>query len=998
MTRMPSGSDERTRALAVFGQAAALALVAVALLLPWSREDGVVRDAFAGHPVLSLLALLAAASTTIATALLAAAPGTRRARAVQVASITTGIPALVAGLVVTGSVDADERQWWGLGLFAPALIASMVLASLLPARAYPSGEVLHRDAVRRGGGRRALLVPGVAALGVAGVGLTATWQRMTGPVVDTLTDGDALVWRGTEVSGTLALRWAIPAAIALCLLLAAVRPARRALPLALIAAGVAVTAFTAARLPQIPVQGTNAAVGIGTGAWLTLAGGAAAALCGLAALELPGRARLRSALPAVTAVAVTIPLLSIAVPHAGAAAGDEHVQQVLGTQADTQSRLGGPSVRAAYDTGPTYGPIYYRGPHLPDLASSLDGGPGTWFMATVDVGTDEHAFVVEEIVDGRALPVTVVHGPEKARLLGVSGHHAIMYAARGETYFVSLIDLRRGDAETDPRIGDGDWSFGTTTVLTNSVRSMRPSKAPAPGVVRAEDLHVELTADGSAVVYVDPRNDDLDKAAYRVDAATVRGTEAWQLTRRLATRAGAPSAARYTTGATTIWRIGRDGERHVAVGGVSDPRCAPSRDPLSSAIFTYGRSAVPDRDGNVWMIVAPYGAPQSKSRLYVLTPDGVLRSPGSRWEHALGMQPQPDGSLYLTLAAPGGSSVSPRVGATYRIADSTAFARAAPALPPVAEHCVSDNRVSVHTDGRHVRRDGTVPEIPTGTGRIGDTALLRTDGTILASRYTERPEPDEHGSRHWRWELLRAAPGRPPAVVYSTDSARIGGILADGHGGAWWIERHIVTTDEGSHDGTASLGHVDASGRARIVARGVAPEPGSSAPRSVPLAVDRNDGSLWWRAIGAWHRITTTGTITRPRLQHSAESLIVAGGAGFAVVDDVVYRISASRSGLGPAVLGSDSGLGLRLPSALASGAKAEDVDTDGILLATSDGRLLIYQGDYLAVLDASGKLQALAGPGDGLPAESDVAELCVIANTLVVETDDDAIYTVDVS
>jgi small-conductance mechanosensitive channel len=222
--------------------AAALGLAVVGLMVPWSREAGMVRDAFSYSAGLTVLTLLTAAGGAVALAFHAAAPSEARSRAVRVITIPTGVLAMVVGLAVTHHVEAQYRQWWGPGLLEAALLAAMLLTALLDAD--PDGNPDSARAtdpaeVRRG----ALAALGVAGLVLAAVGLTSTWQRMTGGIVDSLVDAP-YVWRGTELTGTLALRWAIAGGLGGCLLVAAIRPLRGFIALPLVAAGATIIALT----------------------------------------------------------------------------------------------------------------------------------------------------------------------------------------------------------------------------------------------------------------------------------------------------------------------------------------------------------------------------------------------------------------------------------------------------------------------------------------------------------------------------------------------------------------------------------------------------------------------------------------------------------------------------------------------------------------------------------------------------------------------------------
>ena len=992
-----------------FGLAAALALAATGLLLPWSRADGISGDAFAHSAGLPAIFLLTAAGTGVALVLYLAAPGTGAASAVQAVGLTGGAITIIAALVVNGGVGAPHRQWWGPGLFAAAMVAATLLAGSFshpsdpdtrivgytgPPSSLPEIREQLREslvAVLAARPRPRLISTGLAGLGVSGlglaaVGLTASWQRLTGQVVTRIAD-HPLVWRGTELTATHALRWAIAAGLAACLLAAFIRPMRRLLPLLLTAAGAVVVALTLSATAGIPVRGTSSAISVGSGAWLTLAGGIVAATCGLVlgaeqvrAAGRPGRAR---AVAVAAVFAVLVGGLDGYLGQRPAGADDNgRGAPVLGAASEPDDRLGGPAVASAFDT------VELSSTGIPDppvVTRSFDGRPRTWFVRPQGRDT----FLIEEIVRGRALPVTVVSGADDIDLIGVTGDHAIVAGYSTYESVVDVVDLH------DPSNGIADsYDSGAppVTVLTN-----RTDRAGVrPGSVSAKHLRVQLLADGSAIVLAEPEQGGIH--AYRVDARTVRDVRPWTLiplpdppvrNSVYGIDGSDYSVAPYESPGGVV-RTVPDGRVRPVLGTVSDKRCALSRDPLSSSLDHYqvpgstGLAAV-DRAGNLWLATGR-DTEHGDSDLYVVTADGVLRKMPAAWHGTAVLRIVGDGSLFVTIP-----DRAHDTNPTYRMADPPTAARSAAALPPVAAGCVSDNRVTVPTAGRRATPVGTAAR--PGSDLDDQAVTVDATATTIQADVVRSATPNAAGDYPGRWNLVRIAPGRPASTVYSTSTADIEAVEPDGRGGAWWLEldQPKSTSDD---QGPGSIGHIDAAGHARIVGRHVVPTT-NDRQAEARLAPDPHDGTVWWNfGYTAWQRTTPDGRTSL--LAYAGDTPTFGGGVGFAGGPDTVERIVApdTRS----VVLGSHSGRDLYLPSALASHAASGDFAVAGYLATTSDGRLLLYQASYLARRAPNGKFEVLAGPKDALPGEDQLESLVVVADQLVITTRTDRVYKVDVS
>ena len=990
--------DLARRALpGVLALAAALTLAVIGLLLPWSREDGIVRDAFSYSAGLVFLALLAAAGGAVALAWYAAEPSLARGNAVRAVTLPCGSLSMIVGLAVTNHVDANYRQWWGPGLFEGAMLAAMLLTALInvdesgESRRAPGESASAAAAsarMRTELGSRTRLVHGVLAvlglggLGLAAAGLTTSWQQMTGHIVNRLV-GHPLVWRGTELASTHALRWTIAGGLAASLLVAAVRSLRRLLPVLLVAGGTIVIVLTIRATADIPLRGTSVAIGVSLGARLTLAGGIVAAACGL----MLGAAQWRRRAPAGSAVAIAVTAVVLAslagypIAHRAAAAVDAmdtgRGAPVLGPESNDDRRLGAPASTAAFDLYESPGPNTNPPLRPPIVARDLDGGTGTWFVRSLDRGD----YLIEEVVRGRTLPVTRVTGPDELDLLGVADGRAVVNARRSSERFVSVVDLHDDVSNVEPSVGD-DGEL-PQTVLSTAVYEPTQHR---PGEVSGDNLQVELLADGSAAVTVTQATGP--DRAYRVDAGTVRGTAPWALTTPASAASSrlsvhgpdgtsyAPSP--YGSAPTAVVRTGTDGRAVAVLGGVSDRRCAPSRDPLSTYLADSGLpgsvgTTLVDRVGDLWLILGP-DVDHGDDDLYVVTADGVFRKLPPAWHGAGDLRMAGDGSLFVTMR----DDSKYAAGSTYRIADPPATARTATVLPPVPPGCVSDNRVPVTTAGVRAHAVGTVT-----LAGAEHTVVLDATGTLIQSI-----GPDDDASGPARWTLRRTVQGRKPSTIYST-TARIEDLEPDGHGGAWWVETPYESSSD--TEGPSSIGHVDAAGAARIVARHVIPA--NVRAVDTELVADRRDGSAWWRYQNSpqWRRTTSDGHTTGTGYSLGTERI-----TGFGSDEHHIYRETAN--GPGPTVLGSASGRGLSLPSALASHAPASDFSVDGRLEVTSDGRLLLYQGDYLARVERDGRVGLLSGPKDGLPQEDAVRSTLVTGNQLVIVTSAGTIYRMDVS
>jgi hypothetical protein len=439
-----------------------------------------------------------------------------------------------------------------------------------------------------------------------------------------------------------------------------------------------------------------------------------------------------------------------------------------------------------------------------------------------------------------------------------------------------------------------------------------------------------------------------------------------------------------------VVRTDPDGRVRPVLGTVSDKRCALSRDPLSSSLDGYdvpgstGRAAI-DRAGNLWLATGR-DIGHGDSDLYVVTADGVLRKMPAAWHGTAVLRIVGDGSLFVTIP-----DRAHDTDPTYRMADPPTAARSAAALPPVAAGCVSDNRVTVSTAGRRA--------IPVGTaarpGSDLDDRAITVDATATTIRadIVRGATPNADGSYPTRWNLVRVAAGRPASTVYSTRTADIEDVQPDGRGGAWWLE--LDHPKSPSNDkGPGSIGHIDAAGHARIAGRRVVPTT-NDLEAEARLAPDPHDGTVWWNyGYTAWQRTTPDGRTSR--LAYAGDTPTLGGGVGFVSGTDTIERVLArdTRS----VVLGAHAGRGLYLPSATASHAASRDFAVAGHLATTSDGRLLLYQGSYLARLAPNGKFDVLAGPKDALPSEDQLRSVVVVADQLVITTRTDRVYTVDVS
>lgn len=990
--------------------AVALILSGLGLLLPWSRHDDVLRDAFWHSAPLAVLTLLTVVAGCALLTVYVAAPSASLVSACRAVTGLGGAVSMMAGLAVLSGIKGPEHQWWGLALFEPAMLAAILLTAALPDTELVHVSLLGTDPVPSldaaaervrtalSATRPRVELPlgllGGGALVLAAAGVTASWQQLTGRVV-TVVAGHSVVWRGPDLVSTLPVRWGLAAGLAAVLVTAAVPPLRRLLPLMLLAAGVVVAGLSVASTSGVAVRGTKASIGVGPGAWIVLAGGVVAALCGAGLLVAAGRRRPRPAAgrrrprPAVAAVAVAVAVLALAagpghLPRADAEPAGLGTRVLPGVDTDSDEQLGGSADRSVFST---YEIGTGEQDELPVVATSLDGRPGTWFVRPESGDPDEDVYLIDEIVHGRALPVTEVSGARDLRLLGVTGRRAIVFwHESSQTAVVSSVDLSADSAHLFSSTESSSDEY-TTTLLTTA--DFRPE---GPGHVEADDLYLDLLADGSAAVTV--HKSGSRDTSYLVDAGTVRGSAPWRLTRQLPAGSvesfHAPGGTTYDVAAGTINRLTADGRTQPVLGQVSDRRCTLSRDPLSSSLddyAVYDSSPAVDRAGNMWLALSRDVEPRLPD-LYVLTADGVLRRLPATWHGAGKVQVAADGSLFVTFASKWHG------GATYRLADPVAAARVAAPLPPVPSGCVSDNRATVTTAGRTATRVGTLPPQQADPFSENVLAVLDANGTSLSAVQTSDSGDTYSGTT----TLRRTGPRRSPTAVYSARNVWITDVVPDGRGGAWWLQLDPPNQNDdgnGEGQGPGSIGHVDAAGRALIVAARVVPA--DPDPRAdVELAADPADNSLWWTPSehGPWHRTTTDGPTTPLRYRGGIPTL--GGGAGYYTASEGVYPITAGGSG--PAVLGSRHGRALRLPSALAAHAVPADYSPLGTVAVTSTGALLLYQGDYLARFGPGGRVSLLSGPHEGLPQENDVMLTTVVGNRLVITTYAGAIYTVDVS
>jgi hypothetical protein len=308
-----------------------------------------------------------------------------------------------------------------------------------------------------------------------------------------------------------------------------------------------------------------------------------------------------------------------------------------------------------------------------------------------------------------------------------------------------------------------------------------------------------------------------------------------------------------------------------------------------------------------------------------------VRSP--LWTSPDALSTAPDGSLFVRTAD-----------GVHLVADAAALARTARPLPPVASDCVSDQRVHPSTTGAAVTR------------------LPATPGTWLDLHGTEvRTAAGLHGL------VLHRAGG---AVRYRTPRL-VTDVVADGTGGAWWFE------ELPGPDTSGWVGHLDRTGRFRLIVRG-APLSISQGNVLGPALAPAPDGSLWWRnGHSAWHRTTRDG--------HTSQIGFDGGSLAFGGDTAFCYRaqydtgpIAAVRDGsVGHTVLGAPGGLLLGLPSAAASHATALDTSAEGSFAVSPRGTLLLFSGGWLAEFPSGGgSPRLLAGPQDGLPPDGELTVL----------------------
>ncbi len=386
------------------------------------------------------------------------------------------------------------------------------------------------------------------------------------------------------------------------MLVAAVVLPRVALPAAAAAGGLAVAVVAALTVPALSVSGVGSSLGSGTGTWVTLVAGVLTAACGLALL---GASRRRTAAVATLVGGLLIATVQPSTPRAAAETG---VETVLGVT-DT-GRLGGAAARLDVDSAD----LLDTDSRAPDVVSD---GSRLWFVHESDYGE----YVLVEVVDGHALPAAVLSA-DAVDLVAVRDDTAIVRAFLGTGDVIARVDLRHPDGYLESELGDHG---GTITLVSSAGSGSRPSTGSFDGT-----LLTQGAADGSVVVYAAPRGSN--SAQFRIAGDRLLGPARWPLTAR--TRIAGGDAA-----ASAPLMIDRDfeppalhavadrgGARKVVLGGVTDTRCSPSRDPLSTSAdqFALDPSGVAmDRAGRIW--VAAYPSAHSAGSGVLVVDHGVLR-------------------------------------------------------------------------------------------------------------------------------------------------------------------------------------------------------------------------------------------------------------------------------------------------------------------------------------------------------------------------------------
>lgn len=965
---MPELDHESREATTALGLRLACGLALVALFLPWSEGDGFTRDAFGRSGWAAGFALATITGTVV---LLAGYRGGNARRWLDGLRWHTGVGAALTTIVAVGVAakdgesgpnGTDDSNWTGPGLLIFAVVVVAALAHRLErSDEYGSPPEL-RPRVAAPPLRTVGLMVGAAGFGLAVAGLFMTWERLRSSALGPLLGTDTLTWTGPEVSATLALRWILLAGVVAAVAAVVPRWSRAtALPVVLAVAGAAVLATALPRALDGGIAGINATIESGAGAWVTSLGGALSLLGGVAALSaLHQRAGRASAMAVASVVLLVVGAAPAFGPRLAAAAASDDGTKVLGDGEGT--RLGGRALDADVDF------VRDSGAGFTGRASVVATPEGTFFTSTGR--GDRGVVLIEQIVDGRTLPVTTVDRVDDLRLLTVLDHRAIAQVRSfGQDNVVSF-DLRKGSNFAGYVGYRGPLrSDDRGVLLTETGSDPAPTSTLAGGRIPAKRLKVQLAADGGAYIVADNRT------GYRASAATVRSGRPWRVDPAPLAGLAGPGGSLFETTGGGLYAVAPTGQYTPVVGAVSDRRCALSRDPLSSNLSDRFLPFDPpglaaDRNRNVWLLLGRPNARDTAFDVYVRTPDGTLRKPGQAvWHDLQGLYAMPDGSMYLTK----------KRGGTYRIADPAATARSAPALGPVAPGCVSDNRVRVPDEGRAVGHVRLAP-LPTEDGYAPGATVVDPTGTRVYVGPTRRTMSP----------LIRQTADGRRTTIRAVDNVYIDDVVADGRGGAWWIER-----SEGAEpsDSRGYLGHVDVSGRAQARLRDVTSR---AAKRLVP---DSADGSVWCASIDStvWTRTTPDGRSERLPYPDDA-SPVIRAGRGYVSANSAEID-TASTQGRGRSFLGRAASA-LALPAAIVGKVPPARVSATGVIAVAPGGDLLLHQGSRLARIDARGRITVLTSAAAGLPfqaANQDLDEQ-VVGDRLVIYDGVEDVYSVDVS
>lgn len=888
--------------------AIALAVQTASLVLPWSQDQGYQQDGFAHVWVLPFVGIAFPAAVAVGLV------GYLRQRTFRLAVNTATVAAVSAVVSIVLAIAMmmrtdDRRGDWEPRIAAPITFAvAAVAAALLAHLLNRTRDGAPAEAPDRISARGA--IAGLALFTVL-AGTVGPWQRLTGNYVREVEEVDAYSWLGSETSGTDVLRWVLLGVVVALAVSALVRRLRAALPVVCLAGGAAIAVLALAARPD-PADGIASSIGAGSGSWVVLAGGAALALTGAVAFVRTVGSR-RVAVPVAAVALLASGLGAVSQPRAEAAV-PAVPGPVLGGRGDA-TRLGGPALDADVES-------------LDDESVNAATGADGTVYAVEDV--DRYAELLVQIVDGRALPVTMIDAPQ-VELLAVTSDAAIVRVDGGSgTDQVYDLDLRRSEHDVD--IYDNRDSEGRTALL----RQAQADKTGAGEYPRGgQGLTVRPAADGSFVVGY---SDESERSfSYRIPAAAA--AKPWQLDGTTAITAGriaAPKNLTYDDDSNGLWKVqDADGRRTPFAGFVTDERCTLSRDPLSSRLDLLVNVAV-DSAGNVWFR-QPASADVDAETAYVLTTDGVLRAVTS-----LGTVRQVWTDSHGALFVTGKADDRPvRV-----ITDPAALARAAAPLGPVLAGCVSDNRVKV--PGGHATAVAGPP-------RDAVSAIpLDAHGTWLAlldaSGYPKAGD--------WLCTLVRVSHGKQTALQHKVGCRDP--LAADGTGGAWW-------------DDAAGLFHAGTSGPPTRVAT---PKQDYS-----ELAADTGDGSVYAAVKGGWLRIDRSGGTTQ--VQDSLEdgrALVVRNGRGYVAGDPGVLAFPESAYPGGRRVLGRS---GASLAGAVSRKLDSVDAYADAFGVGPG-GELVGYDATHAQVATTSGRaITPVAGPDAGVPYGAD--SIAVFGNTALV-------------